>query len=310
MKIIHDFNIQKQKETVITIGNFDGVHLGHKKLINMVKEISVRENLTSIVFSFNPHPFEVFNKDKDFFYILTQEEKTMEIDNLGIDIFLNYPFTFEFSKITFYEFIKILKHKLNCRVLIVGDDYCFGKNRRGNVATLIEIGKDFEMDIIKVPNIKLYGDRVSSSEIRKYLTEKNIQKANALLGKHYYISGEVVEGNKLGRTIGFPTANIIPTEEKLLLPDGVYITQTQYKGRIYKSITNIGKNPTVNNSLRTVETFIFDFNEDLYGEHLKVMFLEWIRDGRKFSGIDELKVQISKDTGIAEKYFEKNSNNY
>ena len=304
MKIIRDFNILSEKGTVITIGNFDGIHIGHKKLITTVKNYALKKGFLSIIVSFSPHPLEVLKKIQPFYYILSEREKDLEIEKEDIDIFIKYPFTENFSQISPQGFINILIEKLNCKVLVVGEDYCFGENRKGNVETLIKIGKEKGITVLRIPDIIVDGKRVSSSRIREFLKSRNIKNANLLLNRAYYILGNVSEGNKLGRTIGFPTANIIPASNKLLPPDGVYITKTKYNGIIYNSITNIGKNPTVNNnSNRTIETFIFDFNGDLYDKEIKVMFLDWIRYIKKFSSINELKEQISKDINIATAFF-------
>lgn len=309
MKILKDFNLQEKKYSAITIGNFDGLHLGHKKLIKTTKKISLQNNFNSVVFSFNPHPLQVLKNNDKFLYILSKKEKERELLKEGIDIFINYPFDVKFSKISPDHFIDILCDKLKCKSLIVGEDYCFGKDRIGNVNTLISIGKKRGLDVIKIPNVVIDGERVSSSKIRECLLNKNIKKANLLLNRPYSIIGEVVEGNKLGRTIGFPTANIIPDDNRILLPDAVYITKTKYNNKIYNSITNIGKNPTINNSKRTIETFIFNFKENLYGKEIEVLFYEWIRDGKKFSGIDELKNQIKEDTNVAKHFFHIIKNN-
>ncbi|WP_317367097.1 bifunctional riboflavin kinase/FAD synthetase [uncultured Tyzzerella sp.] len=304
MNIIDNFNIFDNNKfgTVVTIGNFDGVHIGHKKLINITKKYALKEDLKSVVITFSPHPLEIIKKASPFFYIFSEEEKNMEMEKENIDYFIKYPFTKEFSKIEPQDFVDILIEKLNCKILVVGEDYCFGKNRAGNVDILKKIGNEKGIKVIKISNIIIDGERASSSIIRECLINRNIKKANLLLNKPYYIFGKVVEGNRLGRTIGFPTANIIPSPNKLLPPDGVYVTKTKYNNRIYDSITNIGKNPTVNNAYRTVETYIFDFNENIYNQNIEVDFYDWIRSVKKFSGIGELKEQIAKDINVASSF--------
>ncbi len=306
MKITSDFNIfeeNNKQETVVTIGNFDGLHIGHKKLITTTKKYALNNNLKSVVITFNPHPLEVIKNTKPFYYIFSEEEKTLEIEKENIDFFIKYPFNKDFASITPNEFIDILINKLNCKILVVGEDYCFGKNRTGNIETLQNIGREKNIKVIKIPNIIINGERASSTLIREAINNRNIKKANLILNKPYYILGKVVEGNKLGRTIGFPTANIIPPKNKLLPPDGVYITKTQVGKNIYDSITNIGTNPTVNNLHRTIETFIFDFNENLYNKIIQVYFYDYIRGVKKFNNIQELKAQISKDINIASNFF-------
>ncbi len=305
MKITDNFNIfdDNKQETVVTIGNFDGIHIGHKKLITTTKKYALEKHLKSIVITFNPHPLEIIKNTMPFFYIFSEEEKNIEMEKENIDFFIKYPFTKDFSNISPEDFVNILIDKLNCKVLVVGEDYCFGKNRSGNVDILKKLGQEKGIEVIKISNIIIDGERVSSSIIRECINDRNIKKANLLLNKPYYIFGKVVEGNKLGRTIGFPTANIIPPKNKLLPPDGVYITKTKYNNKLYDSITNIGTNPTVNNNHRTIETYIFDFNQNLYNQNIEVYFYDWVRSVKKFNGIDELKEQIAKDINIANNFF-------
>ncbi len=309
MKITNNFNIfdeDNKQQTIVTIGNFDGIHIGHKKLITTTKKYALEKGLKSVVITFSPHPLEIIKNNIPFLYIFSEEEKNREMEKENIDFFIKYPFTKDFANISPKDFVNILIEKLNCKILVVGEDYCFGKNRTGNVEILKNICKEKGIEVIKIYNIVIDGERVSSSIIRECLNNRNIKKANLLLNKPYYILGKVVEGNKLGRTIGFPTANIIPSKNKLLPPDGVYITKTKYNNNIYDSITNIGTNPTVNNTHRTIETYIFDFNQNLYNKDIEVYFYDWIRSVKKFKGIDELKGQIAKDINIANNFFRLN----
>ena len=309
MKIIDNFNIFDEKEnqkTVVTIGNFDGIHIGHKKLITTTRKCALEKNLKSIVITFSPHPLEIVKNNMPFYYIFSEEEKNIEMEKENIDFFIKYPFTKDFSNISPEKFVDILIEKLNCKILVVGEDYCFGKDRSGNVDILKQLGEQKGIQVVKISNIVIDGERVSSSIIRECINNRNIKKANLLLNKPYYIFGQVVEGNKLGRTIGFPTANIIPPKNKLLPPDGVYITKTKYNNKLYDSITNIGTNPTVNNTHRTIETYIFDFNQNLYNQNIEVYFYDWIRSVKKFNGINELKEQIAKDINIASSFFRVN----
>lgn len=298
MKIFRDFNINSNLSSVVTIGNFDGLHLGHKRLIETTKKLSMEHGYNSIVLTFTPHPMQII-KNKIFPCIVSEYEKDMEMKNEDVDFFIKCPFTVEFSNTTPLEFIDILSNKLNCKILIVGEDYCFGKNKSGNVGTLESICSSRIIQFKKMKHILQNNEKISSTNIRKAILDKNIKLANSMLGKKYHLLGEVCSGNMLGRTIGFPTANLEPPVNKILPPDGVYITQTIYNNKTYNSITNIGKNPTVDNMKRTVETFIFDFNEDIYGKEIKVLFDGFIRDVRKFNDLDELKEQISKDREVA-----------
>lgn len=311
MEVIKSFNINLKNQSVVTIGNFDGIHIGHQKLIETVKSYSNKENLTSVIFSFFPHPVSFFSKNEKFYTIFSEEEKILEIQKFDIDLLVQCPFNQEFANLEPEEFAKILFKNLNCKVLIVGEDYYFGKNKKGNYNLLKKIGEEYNAKVIKIEHIKLKNqtEKVSSSKIKEYILQKDISTVNTYLNKSYYVYGEVIDGNKLGKTIGFPTANMLPPENKILLPDGVYITQVEYNSNIYNSITNIGTNPTVFGDKRTIETFIFDFNKDIYNEKIKVMFYKNIRNQKKFSGIDELKIQINKDVQFAKDFFKNNMEN-
>lgn len=307
MQILNDFNLlsNNKKFSVVTIGNFDGLHMGHKKLITTTRQLALENDFNSVVISFTPHPVQAL-KNKEFYYIFSQEEKYLELEREALDFFINYNFTKDFANTSPFDFIDILSENLNCKILIVGEDYCFGKDRAGNVELLEKLCIDKNIKFIKISNIIIDGKRISSSSIREALLNNNIKKANILLNKPYYVFGEVCEGNKLGRTIGFPTANLIPSKQKLLPKDGVYVTQTIIDGKTFNSVTNIGKNPTIDNTIRTVETFIFDFNQNIYNKQIKVLFLDWIRDVTKFKNIDELKLQITKDRNTAKQFFKIN----
>ncbi len=303
MKILDNFDLKEEKGSVITIGNFDGIHLGHKKLINISKKMALKNDLNCIVFSFNPHPLKVLKDMENFSYILSQEEKIRELLKEDIDIFLNYPFDLAFAKISPEDFINILCHKLKCKILVIGEDYRFGKNRAGNIDILLSIAKQKNIKIFKISNILIDGQRVSSTIIKEALLNKNIKKANLLLNRPYSILGTVVKGNQLARIIGFPTANLLPPKEKLLPADAVYITKTKVNNKIYNSITNIAKNPTVNNTNRTIETYIFDFKENIYDKEIEVMFLSLVRNVKKFDSLNDLKSQLYKDIAFANKFF-------
>lgn len=298
MKIFNNFDINNNSYSVVTIGNFDGIHTGHKKLIETTIDIAKKNEYNAVVLTFSPHPIKVM-KDSNFACILSEEEKNIEIGKYDIDFLIKYPFTSNFSDTPPSVFIEKLINELKCKVIIVGEDYCFGKNREGNTELLRKICLEKDVKFIAVETIKQNGSKIGSSIIRSEILNKNMKVVTDMLGKKYYISGEVCEGNMLGRTIGFPTANLITSENKILPPDGVYVTQTIHNNKTYNSITNIGKNPTVDNSVRTTETFIFDFNKSIYGDTIYVLFDEFIRRTKKFNSLDELKQQIEKDQKIA-----------
>lgn len=295
MKLYDSENIQLSESTAVTLGNFDGVHIGHQKLINTVKEFSEKENLKSVVFSFYPHPVSVIKNTGKFYVILSPDEKKYVIKNMGADILIQYPFTKDFADMDSESFMKLLYEKTKCKILVVGEDYSFGKNKMGTYDTLKYYGDYMGIKVIKIPSVNDEGIKVSSSRIRKCISDKNFDEANRLLNRPYFILGKIVEGKRLGRKMGFPTINIIPPKDKLLPPDGVYLTKTAYGGKILNSITNVGKNPTVNDINRRIETYIFDFNSDIYGKEVRICFYKAIRDEIKFNSIEELKTQINSD---------------
>ena len=303
MIVLNDKNIEEDKFTAITLGNFDGIHLGHQKLIFAVKSYAKKYSLKSVVFSFFPHPKSFFNSE-NFYTIFSPCEKKRIIGGLGIDELIEYPFNYDLANVEPENFADFIFDKMKCKVLVVGDDYCFGKNRRGNFELLKETGGKKGAEVIEIYSVNDSGIRVSSTRIRKCIGERNFEETSRLLGKPYFVSGKVVDGKKIGREINFPTANIIPYKNKLLPPDGVYLTKTTYNNNIYKSITNIGKNPTVEGKERTVETHIFDIDEDLYGKDIEVRFYGFIRNEDKFSSIEDLKKQISKDKEKALEIFD------
>lgn len=299
MKIYNDCNFQIKEPTAVTLGNFDGVHLGHQKLIETVKEYAKRDKLKSVVFSFFPHPMAFFGKTTNFNTMFSVEEKTFVLDKADVDILIQYPFTKEFAELSPEEFFDILIEKTNCRVLVVGENYCFGKDRVGTYSTLKEIGEKKGVLVIAIPSVKVDGVRVSSTRIRGLIEKGDMEQIRVLLDKPYFVLGEVQSGDKRGRKMQIPTINLLPQDSKLLPPDGVYATRVAVDGEIYHSITNIGDNPTFKGTKRTIETFIFDFNECLYGENVQICFYKMIRPERTFDNINELKKQITYDKAIA-----------
>jgi len=332
MRILKNKNIKEYGFTAVTLGNFDGIHLGHMKLISAVKKYSEEYSLKSVVFSFYPHPkvffythdkqsetfmseFEETEKRmaslphyEEFYTIFSNYEKERIIAGMEVDELIEYPFTLDFANMEPEDFACFIFDKIMCKVLIVGEDYCFGKNRKGNFDLLKHIGDKKGAKVIKISAVKDNGIRVSSTRIRKSINEKNFDEASRLLGKPYFIMGNVVEGKKNGRILSFPTANIVAPKNKLLPSDGVYVTKTFYNGNLYESITNIGMNPTFGGKKKTVESFIFDFNEDLYGKEIVVCFYKFIRSEKKFNSLSELRNQIILDKKMATEFFFKHDN--
>ena len=304
MEHITDHNIEQTSPCVVTLGNFDGLHMGHRALIGLAKEYAQKEGMKSVVFTFNPHPMLYFNNRKLNKLIMSREEKLYAVSRLGVDIFIEYPFE-EIHSLTPEEFaVELLFKKLKAKDVIVGDNFRFGAKHAGTPDMLKHFGEQYGAKVIVVNDIMLDGDTVSSTRVRKCLVERDLPMANKLLTEPYFMIGTVVRGKELGRTIGFPTVNIVADPDKLFPPNGVYATRTEYKGKTYSGITNVGINPTVNGTRKIVETFIFDFNEFIYGEKLKINFFKWVRDERKFDGIEALMAEIAKNTVTVKEYFE------
>ncbi|MDD3394708.1 MAG: riboflavin biosynthesis protein RibF, partial [Anaerotignum sp.] len=286
------------------LGNFDGLHLGHRALIKLTKQFAEEEGLQSVVFTFSPHPMLLFGKKENFALIMAPSEKKYTMEQMGIDAYIEYPFDQQFAAMSAEDFaIKLIFEKMQCRVLIVGENYHFGAGRSGDYEMLQKLGEARGVKVIAVPSVLFEEERVSSSRIRKCLIQKDLEEANRMLTEPYFILGTVSEGKKLGRTIGFPTVNLIAHPLKLFPPNGVYATKTLYNGRYYYGVTNIGINPTVNGTQKIVETYLLDFNENIYGKTLQTFFYKFLRSERKFSSVEELRRQIEVNAGQAKEYF-------
>ncbi len=290
----------EEANTAVMLGNFDGLHLGHQKLLKTLIEEAKKESLKSIVFSFFPHPSSYFSS-KTFHTIFTSEEKAALLSKTGVDIFLEYSFNDFVSKLNPREFVEqILIKELNCKCIVVGKGFRFGNKKSGDENILKDIAADYGIRVIVVELETLNEEKISSTIIRECIRNKDFEKAKLLLTRPFFVTGTVVPGKKLGRTIGFPTANIITTENKLLPPDGVYKTETVYNGKTYKSMTNIGYNPTVGGvEQRIVETTLFNFNKEIYGEKISIEFIKWLRNEQHFNSIDDLKKQLKIDADFS-----------
>ncbi|MCL2673779.1 MAG: bifunctional riboflavin kinase/FAD synthetase [Defluviitaleaceae bacterium] len=291
-------NIDIGNGSIVMLGNFDGMHIGHMALFDMLTKQAEIGGYTKIVFSFHPHP-QFFLCGQNPGLLLASDEKIQLLSELGTDVFIEYPFDNTLRSMTPEEFVKtILVDKLNAKAIVIGDDYSFGKNREGNADNLRKLGAAYGFDIHIVDAVTHNGERVSSRTIRDYAATRNFKRCNEQLGRPYQISGIVRHGQQLARKLGFPTINIQPAPDKLLPPNGVYLTKTTIGGQTYKSITNIGVNPTVFGSEATVkrcETYIYGFNSDVYGKKAVISFYDSIRDEQEFSGIDALAYQVTND---------------
>lgn len=296
----------KFKNSVVTLGKFDGLHLGHQQLIDQV--ISYKnQGYTAIMFSFLYHPCNLFS-DKEFELIYTEEEKLARLKHSGLDVLISYPFTVETRSIEPEDFIKeILIGKLDAKIIVVGNDFRFGHQRRGDILLLKKFEETYGYKLIVSEKKRLGNTIISSSVIRNNLKEGNLESVNAMLGRPYFIRGEVIHGRRIGRTLGMPTTNIIPESSKLLPPCGVYVSRTLIGGISYKGVTNIGYKPTVGEEERKgVETFIFDFDMDLYGEMIEVELLTYERPEMKFDSLEELQLKMEEDIVFAHNYFRVN----
>lgn len=289
--ITADYRELQLNSSVIALGKFQGLHLGHLLLIDEVKRLSEENDIPGVVFTINMSEEKVINTD---------DERISILENCGIAYKADCDFTKEFAAIHPEEFIRdILVDRFHAAYVVVGEDFCFGAGRAGNVNTLKEYGTRYGYDVIAFPKLKLDGHIISTTYIRELIGNGRMEEAAAMMGRPYAIMGTVQSGKRLGRTIGFPTANIIPYERKLLPKKGVYKTRVYIDGISYTGMTNVGENPTVNNGNEIfVETHIIDFDGDIYGDTITVEFLSYVREQLRFNSIDELKEQLKKDKTI------------
>jgi len=299
-----DFS-EKFVNPVLTIGNYDGLHLGHRRIIGRIQEKARDLNGTSMLMTFHPHPLTILRPDKCIGLITPLHVKKRLIEEAGIDVLIIIPFTDDFRHITPEAFVdNLLVKKLGIKGLIVGYDFKFGKEGKGNIEYLAPLSTEYGFFIEIQGAITLDGEKVGSNRIRKMIQEGDVRKAALHLGRPYMIEGTVVKGDGRGRTIGFPTINL-KTEFPLIPKRGVYITDVDVGGKRYPAVTNIGYNPTFDGQSLTIETYILDFSGDLYDRNIALYFLERVRDEVRFSSVDELKERIWKDVDTAREYFNK-----
>ena len=300
-------NIDRDTNSIITVGTFDGLHRGHREILNIVKSRSLEENCRSIVVTFEPHPRIVLDKSDRIKILSSLDEKISLFDKQGIGGLLVLKFDEDFSQQTSEMFFKkYIIEGIGLREIVIGYDHRFGKGRDGDEHTLQTLGSEFGFSCIHVPEVQLHGRTISSSLIRNLLKDGKVSEAADYLGHTYSISGVVVEGNKRGRTLGFPTANInFSNIHKLVPADGVYAVKIEIDGDIKNGIMNIGVRPTFdNNSVHFNEVHLIDFDADIYDKLITVCFIERIRSEKKFQSIDELKFQIKSDKDLAVKILE------
>lgn len=303
MKYISETTEFQLKNSVVTLGKFDGLHIGHQMLLSHVLELK-QGGYQSVMFTFDLHPANLFS-EKEIKLIYTNEEKMDRLKELGFDVLISYPFSKQTASLSPESFIKeVLVEKLDVKAIVVGKDYRFGKGRRGNVTMLEQYAKEYGYEVYSYDKVMYEEEIVSSTRIRDCIALGKMEQANAMLGRAYSVQGKVLHGRKLGRTLGMPTTNLQPSEMKLLPPNGVYATITWIGNQQYYGVSNVGLKPTVGGQVRPgVETYLFDFEGDLYGKEIKVDFYQYQRKEMKFSSVEELKSHMQHDIRQAKEYF-------
>ena len=303
-KDLKDYN--SNSPSIITIGTFDGVHIGHKKIINQLTSTSSKEQLTSILLSFFPHPKMVLQNDRALKLINTIAEKEELLNNLDLDYLIIKEFTKEFSRLSALEFVRdILVNKLNAKHIIIGYDHHFGRNRTANIEQLKEFGLLYDFKVTEILAQDINDVAISSTKIRKALINGEIQLANKFLGYDYFFNGNIVHGNSIGKTISFPTANIEVHESYKLVPkNGVYIVKTFIDKKLIFGMMNIGFNPTFDGTKQSIEIHFLNFNKNIYNQNLTIYMISRIRDEKKFNSVEGLKTQLELDKVSTLSYIE------
>jgi len=300
MRIIRELTSSVQfNRPIVTLGTYDGVHLGHQEIIRGMVQRAKENGQESVLLTFHPHPRMVLYPDSHSVRLIdTVEEKLVKLEKLGLDTVILFPFTMKFSRLTAVEFVRdILVKQIGVKEMFVGHDHHFGKNREGNFQQLEELGVLYDFSVKEIEAVSIGEVTISSTKIRKALAAGEMDQVTRFLGEPYKLTGEVIHGNKLGRTIGFPTANLKIDQSTKMLPEiGVYAVRVQLNDRSLEGVMNIGKKPTVQQSdLISVEVFLFEFSEDIYGELLTVTIFDRLRGEQRFGSVEELKQQLKKD---------------
>lgn len=289
------------RNPIIAIGNFDGIHLGHQKILEFLVKKVRKHALFSLVLTFSPHPEKILG-EKRIKMIQTLDQRVKEIKRFGIKAVLIVPFDEKFSSLSSQDFIKrIVVNTLRAKAVIVGQNFHFGKNREGDISLLNRLASRYNFQVHSVPSVTKEGKTVSSSLVRSLLEDGKIEKANVLLGRLYEIEGKVIKGESRGKILGFPTANIKTKNE--IIPPGVFISTAEIESRTFLSLTNVGSRPTFNQQDTNIESYIINFNNNLYGKQIRINFIKKIRDETKFKTPDDLTQQIEKDLETATAYF-------
>ncbi|HEX8014192.1 MAG TPA: bifunctional riboflavin kinase/FAD synthetase [Flavobacterium sp.] len=307
MKLFHSItDFHSTKKTILTLGTFDGVHIGHKKILERITQNTENGKYESLVLTFFPHPRMVLQEKSEIKLLNTISEKSKLLKETGIENLVIHPFDESFSRLTAEEFVStILVDQFHIQKIIIGYDHRFGRNRTANIDNLIAFGAQYGFEVEQISAQEIQDVSVSSTKIRKALLDGNMALANEYLGYSYFLTGEVVKGKQLGRTIGFPTANIQIEEDYKLIPKtGVYVVKTLIDQKEIFGMMNIGFNPTVNGQKQTIEVNLFDFDGTIYGEKLQISLLKYLRKEQKFGSVDLLKEQLNLDKKTALEFVE------
>ena len=302
---IEDYD--EDKRSVVTIGTFDGIHLGHQKILSRLIKSSKNKDLNSVVLTFFPHPRIILNKYNEVKMIDTLDEKIIHLNEIGIDSLIIHPFDKNFSLLSANQFIKdFLVDKLKIKHIIIGYDHRFGKGREASVTDLKNYADDYDFTVEEIKAQEIEKITVSSTKIRNSINQGDIKTTEKYLGRYFNLKGKVVKGDGLGKKINYPTANIFIEETYKIIPkDGVYLVETIIKDKLFKGMMNIGHRPTIGTNVKSIEVHLFNFNEDIYGKVISIKMISKIRDEKKFSSIQALKEQLVKDENYCLKLINK-----
>lgn len=305
MKIYNNVSeFDSSTPTVVTIGTFDGVHLGHRKIIQRLIDSASKDHFQTALLTFYPHPRMVLQQSSDLKLINTIEERKLILKETGLEHLIVHPFTLEFSRLTAREYVEdILVKGLNAKKIVIGYDHHFGRNRTADIEDLKKFGEEFGFEVDEISKQDIEEVAVSSTKIRRSLEEGDLEKANEYLTRPFFLSGEIIKGKGLGRDMGFPTANLKIKESYKLIPkEGVYVVASMIEGQKYFGMMNIGNNPTLGGQERSIETYFFNLNMDLYGKHLHIQLHKRIRSEMKFENLEALIKAMKADEIFARNY--------
>jgi riboflavin kinase/FMN adenylyltransferase len=307
----HISEFPKDRETCVTIGTFDGVHTGHRKILNRLIDSAKKNQYQSTLLTFFPHPRMVLQQNTGLKLINTMKEKKLILEETGLDNLIIHPFSKEFSRLTAQEYVKdVLVDQLNTKQVIIGYDHRFGRNRTADINDLKKYGQQYDFSVDKISKQEIDDVAISSTKIRESLESGDIQKANNYLKEPFFMTGKVIKGFGRGKGFGFPTANLFIEEDYKLIPNnGVYVSSSIINDQQYYGLTNIGTNPTVNGTKRSIETYFIDFDSDLYDKEISVSLLHKLRDEKKFDNVEVLKKAMQEDKKQALSFIRKNEKN-